>query len=299
MPSDIAIIGMGEVLWDLLPTGKMLGGAPFNFVFHCHQLGQSAVMVSRVGKDALGAEIRSTMRSLGLRDEFVQEDPAYPTGTVGVEIDAGQPTFRINEGAWDHLAWDDRLSAMLASAQVVHFGSLIQRHPTARNTLDRLLRLSDHLLIVFDVNLRQVFYSKEVLERSLLSARWVKLNDGELRVLKEMFGLTGTSESSIAAQLRKAFRVELVAITRGANGCLVQTDDEEVVVTGVPVDIVDTIGAGDAFTAGLVVAVLEGKNIADSALFANRLAARVASAAGGTPRIDRREIDADREARPD
>src|SRR5262245_51449540 len=123
MSSPVAILGVGEVLWDLLPTGKVLGGAPFNFTFHCHQLGQPAVMVSRVGTDPDGAEIRTAMRGLWLRDDLVQDDETHPTGTVSVAIEAGQPTFTIHEGAWDHLAWDDRLAALLPSAQAVCFGS--------------------------------------------------------------------------------------------------------------------------------------------------------------------------------
>jgi fructokinase len=290
--SSPTILGVGEVLWDLLPTGKALGGAPFNFVFHCHQLGQAAAMVSRVGRDPLGAEIRAAMREQGLADDFVQDDDSHPTGTVGVEVDArGQPTFTIHEGAWDHLAWDDRLAALAGQALVVCFGSLVQRHSTARQTVQRLLRVAANAVTVFDVNLRQYFYDRDVLDSSLRAARWAKLNDAELLVLRDLFGLAGKSESALLANLRKSFDLELVALTRGGNGCLVQTADEEITAGGVPVQVVDTIGAGDAFTAGLVTAVLEGRSIADATRFANHLAARVAAARGGTPRIDRREIE--------
>jgi fructokinase len=288
-----AIIGLGEILWDLLPTGKVLGGAPFNFTFHCHQLGQPAAMVSRVGRDALGAEIRATLRQHGLRDDFVQDDPDHPTGTVGVEVDEhGQPTFTIHEGAWDHLAWDDRLAALAGQAQVVCFGSLIQRHPTARATVRRVLEAARNSILVFDVNLRQHYHGREVLESSLAASRWAKLNDAELVLLRDLFGLAGARESALVAELRKRFDLELVALTRGEKGCLVQTADEEVVVPGLRVAVVDTIGAGDAFTAGLVSAVLEGRDVAAAARFANRLAARVAAARGGTPRLDRAEIEA-------
>src|SRR5262245_27747630 len=123
-----AIVGLGEVLWDLLPEGKALGGAPFNFAFHCRQLGRRAVMVSRVGRDALGEEIRRAMRDAGLEDDFVQADDRHPTGTVGVSVDGrGQPTYAIHEGAWDHLAWDDGLSRLFREADAVCFGSLLQR----------------------------------------------------------------------------------------------------------------------------------------------------------------------------
>ncbi len=285
------IIGLGEVLWDLFPTGKVLGGAPFNFTFHCHQLGQDAVVVSRVGRDALGAEVRAALRDMGLRDDFVQDDLDHPTGTVGVAVDErGQPTFTIHEGAWDHLAWDDRLAALAGQAQVVCFGSLIQRHPTARATVRRVFQSAGNAILVFDVNLRQHYHGRDVLEESLTEARWAKLNDAELVVLRDLFGLAGGGESAVTAELRRRFDLELVALTRGEKGCLVQTADEEVVVPGLRVEVVDTVGAGDAFTAGLVTAVLEGRDVAAAARFANRLAARVAAARGGTPRIDRAEI---------
>ena len=286
-----AIIGLGEILWDLLPTGKSLGGAPFNFTFHCHQLGQPAIMVSRVGRDERGAEIRAALRGLGLRDDFVQDDAEHPTGTVGVEVDErGQPTFTIHEGAWDHLAWDDRLAALAGQAVVVCFGSLIQRQATARATVRRVLSAARNSICIFDVNLRQDHHSREVLEESLEASRWAKLNDVELVVLRDLFGLKG-GESSLVAELRRRFDLELVALTRGEKGCLVQTADEEVVVPGLPVAVVDTVGAGDAFAAGLVCAVLEGREVADAARFANRLAARVAASRGGTPRIERGEIE--------
>src|SRR5262249_46014525 len=157
---SVEIVGLGEVLWDLLPGGKALGGAPFNFTFHAHQLGYDAVMVSRVGRDALGDEIRAEMHRLGLDDSFVQTDEAYPTGTVSVSVDErGQPAYAIHEGAWDHLAWADRLTELIRGAKAVCFGSLIQRHPTARQTVRRLLA---EAVAVFDVNLRQQFYTPEV-----------------------------------------------------------------------------------------------------------------------------------------
>jgi fructokinase len=290
--SAIEIVGLGEVLWDLLPAGKVLGGAPFNFTFHCHQLGHSAAMVSRVGRDDLGREIRRVIRDLGLTDEFVQEDAEHATGTVSVDVDAGgQPTFTIHDGAWDHLAWEERLAALLGTAQAICFGTLIQRNAIARATVRQALRAGRNALVIYDVNLRQNFYSPEVIEESLRASRWVKLNDGELVVLREMFGLSGQGESATVADLRKRFGTELVALTRGARGALVQTADEEVAVAGIPVRVVDTIGAGDSFTAGLLCRVLEGTSIAEAARFANRLAACVASKPGGTPKIERAEIE--------
>jgi fructokinase len=292
-PSSVGIVGLGEVLWDLLPAGRQLGGAPFNFAFHCHRLGHAAAVVSRVGADGMGRDIRQAVRAAGLSDAWVQEDAKHPTGTVTVEVDArGQPAFHITpDVAYDHLAWDDRLTALFGQAQAVCFGTLVQRHPAARDTVGRALRAASNALVVYDVNLRQHYYSREVVEASLAASRWVKLNDDELRVLRGLLGLRGETTSALLADLRRRHGLELAALTRGADGCLLQTDDEEIAVPGVAVTVVDTVGAGDAFTAGLVAYVLEGRPLADAAAFANRLAAHVAAAAGGTPLIDRREVD--------
>src|SRR5437867_3187783 len=147
-----AIVGLGEVLWDLLPAGRQLGGAPFNFAFHCHQLGHLALMVSRVGADDLGREIRTWMRELELADDFVQEDVQHSTGTVTVEVDtAGQPAYTIHEEvAWDYLAWSEGLEDLMVQAEAVCFGTLIQRHPLARTTVERALRSASNALVVYD-----------------------------------------------------------------------------------------------------------------------------------------------------
>src|SRR5215218_7764266 len=180
------ILGLGEVLWDLLPDGRAIGGAPCNFTFHCHRLGLRAAIVSRVGADDLGREARAALRASGLDDAFVQEDPTHPTGTVTVELDAGQPRYTIHEGvAWDHLASDDRLDAALAGVNVLCFGTLMQRHGVSRAAVQRLVRLASHqALVVCDINLRQHYYTPEILDTSLSASRWAKLNDGELGTLR-------------------------------------------------------------------------------------------------------------------
>jgi fructokinase len=286
------IVGLGEILWDLLPSGKQLGGAPFNFTFHCHQLGQPCVMVSRIGTDALGEEILHQLRSRNLDDTHVQRDREHPTGTVPVSLDErGQPSYTITPNvAYDFLTWDERLESLMKSARAVCFGTLIQRHAQARATVQRALAAATGSVIVYDVNLRQHFYSREIVEASLHASRWVKLNDGELVVLRDQLELGGEDEAATLAKLRRRYDLELACLTRGEHGCLVQTKSEQVDLPGIKVQVVDTIGAGDAFTAGLLVSRLEGKGLAESANFANRLAARVAASAGGTPRIVREEI---------
>ncbi len=289
--SAVEIVGLGEILWDLLPGGKQPGGAPFNFAFHAHQLGHTSTIVSRAGADDLGREVRDVVRRLGLSDDFIQQDDAHPTGTVRVDVDErGQPSFTISEDvAWDYLAWVDELEGLFARTQAVCFGTLAQRHPVSRDTIRRSLRAARNALVVYDVNLRQHYFDRAVVEESLRASRWAKLNEDELAVLRELLGLAGETPSRLLSDLRRRYDLEVVALTRGERGCLVQ-GDEEVAVPGIPVRVVDTVGAGDAFTAGLLASVLEGKALAEAASFANRLAARVAASPGGTPSIPRDEI---------
>jgi fructokinase len=289
----VEIVGLGEVLWDLLPAGRQPGGAPFNFAFHCHQLGHTSAIVSRVGADELGRDLRAAVRRLGLSDAYLQEDPEHPTGTVTVALDGrGQPTFTITEGvAYDYLAWDERLHELCARARAVCFGTLAQRHPAARATIRQALRAAAGAVVVYDINLRQHYHSREIIEDSLSASRWVKLNDDELQQLGDMLGLPGGTASASLAGLRARYGLELAALTRGERGCLVLADGTEIDLPGVPVEVADTVGAGDAFTAGLLAGVLEGKTVADAAAFANRLAARVAASQGGTPLLDRAAIE--------
>jgi fructokinase len=291
MSSDV--VGLGEVLWDLLPGGKQLGGAPFNFTFHCHRLGHASVMVSGIGADALGNEIRARAHDLGLSDEFLQVDAEHATGTVQVTVDGhGQPTFVITpDVAWDHLAWEGRLGLLLRGARAVCFGTLAQRHPAARQTIQHAVREGRQALVVYDVNLRQHFYNKEVIEASLAASRWVKLNDDELPVLCQMLGITGASDGDRLEALRRQYRLDVGILTRGAHGCLVRSATETIDLPGIAVNVVDTVGAGDAFAAGLVTQVLEGQPLATAAGFANQLAACVAASAGATPILDRATID--------
>jgi fructokinase len=288
-----AIVGIGEVLWDLLPSGRQLGGAPFNFVFHCHQLGHPAVMVSRVGRDELGTDIRAALCDRGLADGFVQQDPERPTGTVPVTLgDDGQPEFRITEGvAYDHLTPEPSWDALFGRAVAVCFGSLCQRTAEGRSAIRQALALARNALIVCDINLRQHFYERPTIECSLHACRWLKLNEHELTVLQDLLQLNGKTTSALLRDLRRRFEIELACLTRGERGCLLQSDDEEIAATGRPVQVVDTVGSGDAFTAGLLVKTLEGCPLGEAAVFANGLASQVATFPGGTPVIDRRELE--------
>jgi fructokinase len=291
--SGIEIVGVGELLWDLLPGGRQLGGAPCNFVFHCQRLGHTSVMLSRVGADQPGRELRSAALALGLDDSYLQEDPDHPTGSARVAVDAqGQPTFNIVEDvAYDYLAWEDRFAPLLAAARAVCFGSLAQRHAVARATILRAVGAAPQALAIFDVNLRQRYFDRDLIETSLAASRWVKLSSDELPVLRDLLGLAGAAPHELLHDLRRRFQLEVAILTRGAEGCLVQSAAQEIDLPGVPVTVVDTVGAGDAFSAGLLAYVLEGRALADAAAFANRLAARVAASAGATPLLQRNHIE--------
>jgi fructokinase len=275
MSAGRPIVALGELLWDLLPTGPRAGGAPFNFAYHCHQLGHPAVIVSRLGDDEQGRQLRAEVRRLGLSDEYIQTDPEHSTGTVQVSLDAaGQPEYTITDRvAWDFIESGPRLDALAESARAVCFGTLAQRAPESRATIRRSVALT-HGLIVLDLNLRPPFDSAETIRESLDLADWLKLNEDE------------------AHRLSADIDVPLICRTRGANGCDLHTPVHLIVdLPGIPVRVADTVGAGDAFTAALLTQHLEGRPLREAARFANAYAAVVASKVGGTPSVTRAEVE--------
>ena len=278
-------IGLGEILWDLLPSGKQLGGAPANFAYHAHALGAEARVVSRVGNDPLGREILDRLRALGLTTDGIGVDTNAPTGTVSVELAAdGQPRFIIHENvAWDRMVADEASLAFAARADAVCFGSLAQRREPSRSSIRALVAATPATALrVFDINLRQQFYSPEIVETSLQLANVLKLNDQELPVLAAMFGLRGGVREQLAA-LAKQFGLRAVALTRGAHGSLLLAAGIWSDHPGLAVKVADTIGAGDAFTAALTLGLLAGRPLDDINRHANEVAAYVCSQPGATP----------------
>jgi len=281
------ILAVGEVLWDLLPTGKQLGGAPANFTYQCRSLGADARLVTRVGDDALGREVRERFRLLGLPTETVQIDPKLPTGTVEVALAPdGQPRFTIREDvAWDQITADENSLAAAALADAVCFGSLSQRSEPARTAIRALVStVRPGALRLFDVNLRPPFIDRDVIADSLTLANALKLNDQELPELAEMFGLSASVRESMA-ELADRFGLSLVALTRGAHGGLLLADGVWSDHPGRPIVVSDTIGAGDAFSATLVVEYLAGRPLDQINRHANEVAAFVCSQPGGTPTL--------------
>jgi fructokinase len=281
------ILAVGEVLWDLLPSGKQLGGAPANFTYHCRSLGADARLVTRVGNDDLGREVLERFRLLGLPTGPVQVDPASPTGTVTVELAAdGQPRYTIRDDvAWDRIAADEPTLASAAGADAVCFGSLAQRSEPARSAIRSMVSAArPDAIRLFDVNLRPPFVDRSVIEASLTLANALKLNDQELPELAAMFGLPSGERESMAG-LAGRFGLSLVALTRGAGGGLLLADGDWSDHPGRPVEVADTIGAGDSFAAALVVGRLAGRPLDEINRHANEVAAFVCSRPGGTPAL--------------
>ncbi len=283
------IVGLGEILWDLLPTGKKLGGAPANFAYHSAMLGNRGVPVSRVGDDELGTEIEEVLKDLLLSVEGLQIDPTHPTGTVDVEIDSlGQPSYLIVENvAWDHLEWTDALQRLAVAADAVCFGSLAQRARGSRETIRRFLHASRADAVrFFDINIRQHYCSMEVLETSLELANIVKLNDEEMVRVADLLGLGAKGDLNAARSLLAKYNLDLVCVTCGANGSWLVAPYGEDIHPGVEITVADAIGAGDAFSAALCHHFLKGSDLATTNAAANRLGSWVASQTGATPRPD-------------
>ena len=281
------IVGIGEVLWDMLPGGAQLGGAPANFSYHAHALGAASCIVSRVGDDALGRDILARMAALGVRSECIQVDPVRPTGTVGVTVDAdGQPQFDIHRDvAWDHLEVTPAATRAVAAADAVCFGTLAQRGEVSHATIRALVAAAPSAsLRILDVNLRQHYWSKALIEESLALATVLKVNDTELPKLAALFELRGDVRSQID-QLSERWGLRAVAYTRGEHGSVLRTAHAWSEHPGVTTTVVDTVGAGDAFTAAMTLGLLAGWPLDDVNAHANRVAAFVASHAGGTPAL--------------
>lgn len=280
------VVGLGELLWDLFPAGKQLGGAPANFAYITSLLGDQGIPASRLGQDVLGAQAIHQLGELSLSTEFVQQDAKHPTGTVKVEVDStGQPRFEISESvAWDFLDWTPQWQKLAQQADAVCFGSLAQRSERSRATIRRFLLASQPGAVrVFDVNLRQNFYSAQVLAESMTLATIIKLNHEELPKIMRLFELEHRREEDSARLLLSSHDLKLVCVTRGDSGSLLISSDECSEHPGFSVKVADTVGAGDAFTAALVYGYLRGTSLAQINDTANRVGAWVASQSGATP----------------
>lgn len=280
------VVGMGEALWDVLPEGKKIGGAPANFAYHVSQFGLPSCVVSAVGNDALGMEIIENFTSKGL-NQLIAEVP-YPTGTVQVEIDqAGVPQYEIKENvAWDNIPYTAHLESLAERTKAVCFGSLAQRNVVSRNTINRFLDAmpdSDGKLIVFDVNLRQGFYNKEILCSSMKRCNILKINDEELVTVSRMFGYPGIDLQDKCWILLGKYNLKMLILTCGINGSYVFTPGNVSFQPTPKVEVADTVGAGDSFTAAFIASILKGKSVPEAHSLAVRTSAYVCTKKGAMP----------------
>jgi fructokinase len=285
------IICFGEVLWDLLPGGKMAGGAPMNVAYQVNNLGMHSRMISRVGTDDLGDELIAFLEQKGVATDLVQKDHQFPTGTVNVHLDSeGIPSYEIVQpAAWDAIELTESMAEAVCQADALVFGSLACRNELSRNTLLQLLDLAS--LRVFDVNLREPFYSKILLEELLSKANLVKVNDIELGILSDWYGFKGP-EKDLMQSLKDHFGFDLLIVTKGGNGAACLSAEGYSEVSGMKVQVLDTVGSGDAFLSGFLFQHFAGKPNAACLHFANALGALTATKAGGTPVISAEEINA-------
>lgn len=280
------VVGMGEALWDVLPEGKKIGGAPANFAYHVSQFGLPSCVVSAIGDDTLGKEIVENFTSKGL-NQLIAEVP-YPTGTVHVEIDqAGVPQYEIKENvAWDNIPYSTELEQLAQHTKAVCFGSLAQRNVVSRNTINRFLDAmpqTDDSLVVFDVNLRQGFYNKDILCNSMKRCNILKINDEELVTVSRMFGYPGIDLQDKCWILLGKYNLKMLILTCGINGSYVFTPGNVSFQPTPKVEVADTVGAGDSFTAAFIASILRGKSVEEAHSLAVKVSAYVCTKNGAMP----------------
>ena len=275
------VIGVGEFLWDVTPTGKRAGGAPVNFAYHASCDDVEGWAVSAVGKDELGRELLAAARENGIRLLVAEVD--WPTGTVDVLLNDGQPDFHIRENvAWDHIPLTDELKKKASAASAITFGTLAQRCPVSRATTKALLEAApESAWKVYDINLRQKFWSKELIEESLCMANVFKINNDEMSLLKELFGFSGMGEDDIAARFISDYGLRMLVLTAGEHYSSIYTPEGKVSEIPTPkVKVEDAIGAGDSFTGTLISGLLRGQSIRQAHENAVETAAYVCTQSG-------------------
>lgn len=280
------IVGLGEVLWDVLPEGKQLGGAPANFAYHVSQFGHDALAISAVGNDALGDETLEALNARHLQHLMPRVD--YPTGTVQVTLDDdGIPTYVIREGvAWDNIPFTAELEDVAQNTRAVCFGSLAQRSPVSRATIQAFLNaMPKDSLKIFDINLRQNFYNKEIIREALMACNILKINDEELVLIGRLFGYPGLDIENKCWLLLGKYNLDMLVLTCGVNGSYVFTPGSVSFQETPTVEVADTVGAGDSFTGTFVSGLLAGKSIEETHRLAVDVSAYVCTCKGAMPKL--------------
>ena len=282
------VVGLGEVLWDVLPEGKKLGGAPANFAYHAGQfLGMDeTIAVSALGNDKLADETIDALKEHGLND-LLPRVP-YPTGTVQVQLDEqGIPTYDIKENvAWDNIPFDDDIAAIARNCRAVCFGSLAQRNVVSRATIQKFLDATpDDCVKIFDINLRQQFYTMEIIRESLQRCNILKINDEELVLIGRMFGYPGLDIENKCWLILGKYNLDMLVLTCGTNGSYVFTPGQKSFQETPKVKVADTVGAGDSFTGSFCAAILNGKPMAEAHKLAVEVSAYVCTQNGAMPKL--------------
>ena len=281
------IVGLGEALWDVLPEGKKLGGAPANFAYHAGQFGLDTIAISALGEDALAEETVEALKEHNLN--YLMPRVPYPTGTVQVTLaEGGIPTYEIKEGvAWDNIPYTNEMADIAKSARAVCFGSLAQRNSVSRENIRKFLADTPaDCLKICDINLRQQFYSKEVLEDSFKLCNILKINDEELVVVNRMFGYDGLDMRQTCEKMVQDYGLKMLVLTCGTNGSYVFTDDGLTSFQDTPkVEVADTVGAGDSFTGSFCACIINGKPVQEAHKTAVAVSAFVCTQNGAMPVI--------------
>ena len=280
------VVGIGEALWDVLPEGRKLGGAPANFAYHVSQFGLESYIVSAVGDDALGKEITDKFTEKKL-NHMVETVP-YPTGTVQVELDPnGVPQYEIKEDvAWDNIPFTPQIEALAKRTRALCYGSLAQRNEVSRQTINQFIEAmpkTDDTLIIFDVNLRQRYYTKDVLDASMRKCNVLKINDEELVTISRMLGYPGTDLQSKCWILLGRYNLKMLILTCGVNGSYIFTSGNMSYLSTPQVEVADTVGAGDSFTATFTSSIIKGLGVAEAHRRAVNVSAFVCTQHGATP----------------
>jgi fructokinase len=285
MNDVLNVIGIGELLWDVFPGGKKLGGAPCNFVYHAQRQGASGILLSAVGDDNHGMEILKVLKKKKISEELIQINDK-PTGTVDVVLSAeGIPDYTIHENvAWDFIFLNDATEKAVAQADIICFGTLAQRNSISRNTLEKLLgACRPETLVVYDINLRQQYYNRELIHRSLQFCNVLKLNEEELSIVRDLLGLVSEVEESHIRELLEVYSLRMVALTKGAEGSMLVTPDDRSYLRTPEVQVKDTVGAGDAFAAVMSTGFAKGQTLQELHQRAVDISAFVCTREGAMP----------------
>jgi fructokinase len=292
--SDRFALALGEILWDVLPHERLLGGAPANFCHRLRQLGAPVKMVSRVGQDQLGDELRAGLKGLHFDLSLVQVDPKNPTGTVDVTLTAdGNPSFVINPNvAYDFLEPTPALLEAAKNAPFICFGTLVQRSPKTRDTIYKVLEAAPQATKFLDINLRKNCYSAETVTESLRRTDILKLNVSEVKIVTELLNLSAKSSKEMAQEVMKKFGVKIVLVTLGEEGVYaIDNTGKECTVPGVSITVADTIGSGDSFSAGFAFKYLQKAPLEECCFFGNLMGALNATKKGGMPDVSPAELE--------